>query len=142
MVEYIENNGEILAILIKANYQKDGIEFFTPGDFSQQLGYMSRPKDHEILPHVHNVVERKITLTQEVLLIKKGKVRVDFYDAQKQYIESTIISTGDVILLASGGHGFKMLEASEIIEIKQGPFSEGLDKSRFDAAPENQIKLR
>ena len=70
MVEYIKKNGQTLSVIIKAAYQKEGIEFFTPGDFSQQLGYMNRKQGYEIPPHKHNLVERKVTLTQEVLYIK------------------------------------------------------------------------
>lgn len=137
MIEQIFNKTQLQAIIIKSNYNKPGISFFTPNDFSQQLGYMNRPKGHIIEPHVHNLVERKVTLTQEVLYVKHGKVRVDFYDDNRNYLESTVIETGDVILLASGGHGFEMLEDSELIEIKQGPYVGDEDKVRFEHNPEN-----
>ncbi|SDG41933.1 hypothetical protein SAMN05421827_106153 [Pedobacter terrae] len=136
MIDNIENHGLLLAIIIKANYKKEGISFFTPGDFSQQLGYMNRAKGYIIEPHVHNLVERKVTLTQEVLYIKSGKVRVDFYSDERTYLESRIVETGDVILLAAGGHGFEILEDTEIIEIKQGPYCGDEDKVRFDHSPE------
>lgn len=135
MIEQIIHQQVVLAIIIRANYQKEGISFFTPGDFSQQLGYMNREKGYVIDPHVHNLVERKVTLTQEVLYIKNGKVRVDFYDEDRHYLESKIVETGDVILLAAGGHGFEMLENSEIIEIKQGPYCGDEDKVRFEHSP-------
>jgi mannose-6-phosphate isomerase-like protein (cupin superfamily) len=137
MIEQIIHQETILAIIIRANYHKDGISFFTPGDFSQQLGYMNRPKGYVIDPHVHNLVERKVTLTQEVLYIKHGKVRVDFYDDDRNYLESRTVATGDVILLAAGGHGFEMIEDSEIIEVKQGPYCGDEDKVRFEHNPAN-----
>lgn len=137
MIEQIIHQEIVLAIIIRANYHKEGISFFTPGDFSQQLGYMNRPKGYVIDPHVHNLVERKVTLTQEVLYIKKGKVRVDFYDDDRNYLESRTVATGDVILLAAGGHGFEMIENSEIIEVKQGPYCGDEDKVRFEHNPEN-----
>ena len=142
MIENIRHNGLLLAVIIRHNYKKDGIDFFTPGDFSQQLGYMNRPEGYEIEPHVHNKVERKVTLTQEVLFIKKGKVRVDFYTDAREYLESRIIETGDIILLASGGHGFKMLEQSEIVEVKQGPYCGDEDKTRFDSVENSKISLK
>jgi len=132
MVDYIKKGEQIIAIIIKANYEKEGIDFFTPGDFSQQLGYMNRAKGHIIEPHVHNVVDRKVSLTQEVLFVKSGKVRVDLYDNETVFLTSRIIEKGDVILLASGGHGFEMLENSELIEVKQGPYCGDEDKVRFD----------
>ena len=38
------------------------------------------------------------------------------------------INKGDIIILFEGGHGFKILEKSKIIEVKQGPYVEGKDK--------------
>ena len=141
MIQKIEHNDTLLAIIIRSSFNKDGIEFFTPNEFSQQLGYMKREKDYVIEPHVHNPVKREVTWTQEVLFIKSGKVRVDFYDEDKNYLNSEVLSKGDVILLAAGGHGFQMLEVSEIIEVKQGPYSGDKDKTRFDPIKENRIKL-
>jgi mannose-6-phosphate isomerase-like protein (cupin superfamily) len=139
MIHQITHNNKILAIIIKRNFQKDGIEFFTPDDFSQQLAYMKRPKGYIIKPHVHNIVERKVRYTQEVLFIKKGKVRVDFYDDERNYLKSIILEEGDVILLAHGGHGFEMIEETEIIEVKQGPYAGDMDKIRFEPVDKNQI---
>lgn len=124
-------SGETLAIIIKSDFQKDGIEFFTPGDYSQQLAYMRHPKGKIIDPHVHNVVKRQVHLTQEVLVIKSGRLRVDFYTGIKEYLGSHLLERGDVILLASGGHGFEVLEDLEMYEIKQGPYAGDDDKTRF-----------
>lgn len=140
--EQIELNGKILGVIIRANFKQDGIAFFTPDDFSQQLGYMNRPTDYVIAPHVHNLVERKVELTQEVLIVRSGKVRVDFYDDNRNYIESRIIQTGDVCLLANGGHGFKVLEQAEMIEVKQGPYCGEMDKVRFEQISDEQVILK
>ena len=102
---------------------------------------MNRPKDYIIPPHTHNLIERKVTFTQEVLIIRSGKVRADFYDDDQNYIKSSLLFPGDVILLASGGHGFQMIEESEIIEVKQGPYCGELDKVRFDPVPSKDIIL-
>lgn len=126
---------KVMAIIIRSNFSSEGIEFFTPNDFSQQLGYMNRPAGYIIEPHVHNIVKREVELTNEVIFIKSGLVRVDFYDDDHCYLESRVLNPGDVILLASGGHGFEMLEKSEIIEVKQGPYAGDSDKSRFKASP-------
>lgn len=141
MIEKVLIENEVYAIIIRATYEKEGISFFTPDDFSQQLGYMKRSKDYEIPPHVHNPVPREVTLTQEVLFIKSGKVRIDFYKQSMEYIYSKILEKGDVILLAAGGHGFTMLEESEIIEVKQGPYCGELDKVRFDSINNNSDKI-
>lgn len=142
MIQHIIHSNQLLSIIIRRNFEKQGIEFFTPDDFSQQLAYMKRPKDYVIPPHVHNPVLREVQLTQEVLYIKSGKVRVDFYDDDKNYLESIIVEAGDVILLADGGHGFEMLEESEIIEVKQGPYAGEMDKVRFESICKTQIKVK
>ena len=131
MVEHIKHGDQLLAIIISSSFSKNGIEFFTPGDFSQQLGYMNRPTGYVIDPHIHNHIERKVTLTQEVLFIKSGRVKVDFYDDNRKFLESRILEKGDVILLDSGCHGLEVLENCEMIEVKQGPYSGDADKVRF-----------
>ena len=142
MIIYIRKNNQLISIIIRSQYKTDGIKFFTPDDFSQQLAYMNREKAYVIPPHIHNKVERKVSLTQEVLYIKSGKVRVDYYDENKVYFESRILNTGDVALFSSGGHGFTMIEESEIIEVKQGPYSGDQDKSRFKPVSNKEINLK
>lgn len=141
-MDKIEHNGLLLAFLLRCNYRTDGIAFFTPGEFSQQLGYMNRPQGYIIPPHVHNPVPREVQFTKEVLFVKSGKVRVDFYDDDQNYLESRILHQGDVILLAFGGHGFEMLEPTEMIEVKQGPYAGEEDKTRFEPIPADQIRLK
>ena len=142
---YVENifNGEkLLAIVLRTEFMREGIEFFTPDDFSQQLGYMKRDEGYEIPPHVHNPVKRSVEFTKEVLFIKSGKVRVDFYSENKTYLRSLILEKGDIILLAYGGHGFKMLNQTEIVEVKQGPYAGESDKTRFKAIPDSEVRYR
>ena len=131
MIESVHHNGNTLALILRAGYHAEGIQFFTPDDYSQQLAYMNRPKAYVIPPHVHNPVVREVHFTQEVLLIRSGRLRVDFYDDARNYLESRVLGKGDVLLLASGGHGFEMLDACEIIEVKQGPYAGEADKTRF-----------
>lgn len=142
MIENIIHNEKLLSVIIRANYKADGIEFFTPNDFSQQLAYMNRKKEYVIPPHVHNAVQRDVHFTQEVLVIKSGKVRVDYYDDGRNYLESRILYKGDVVLLAYGGHGFEMLEDSEIIEVKQGPYAGEMDKVRFEPVKKEKLEIK
>jgi mannose-6-phosphate isomerase-like protein (cupin superfamily) len=139
MIENIESKGVLLAMVVRSGFRKDGIEFFTPSDFSQQLAYMNRPQGYRIQPHVHNEVHREVFLTQEVLFIRSGRVQVDFYDAHREPVCDVVLKAGDVILLASGGHGFTMLEPTEMIEVKQGPYAGDRDKTRFDPATKKNI---
>jgi mannose-6-phosphate isomerase-like protein (cupin superfamily) len=137
-IERITHGGTLIAIIIPVGFRRDGIEFFTPDDFSQQIAYMNRPAGHRIPPHVHNPVRREVTNTLEVLFVRSGRVRVDFYSAGSDFIGDRTLATGDVILLASGGHGFTMLEPTEMIEVKQGPYAGDADKTRFDGIHEQK----
>jgi len=131
MIEHVLAKEQLLAIIIRASFNKPGIHFLTPADFSQQLAYMQHPAGKIIEPHVHNPVQREVFYTQEVLFLKRGRLQVDFYDDDRNYSESRILEAGDVILLASGGHGFQALEEIEMIEVKQGPYAGDADKTRF-----------
>lgn len=142
MIESVNLGSITLAVILRANYHAEGIQFFTPNDFSQQLGYMNRPQGYVIPPHVHNPVAREVQFTKEVLIIRSGKVRVDFYDDSQNYLESRILNQGDIVLLAFGGHGFEMLEASEIVEIKQGPYAGEGDKTRFSGIVGADAKVK
>ena len=137
--ERLSVEGALLALILRARYRKNGIEFFTPAEYSQQLAYMNRPQGYRILPHVHNEVHREVFLTQEVLFIKSGRVRVDFYDNQRDYVADVVLEAGDVILLSAGGHGFTMLEPTEMIEVKQGPYAGEKDKTRFDPVTKKDL---
>jgi hypothetical protein len=141
MIERITHLDVELALIIRHTFHKDGIEFLTPSTYSQQIGYMNRPVGYVIEPHVHNPVPREVQFTKEVLFIKSGKVRVDFYSDDQIYLESRILNPGDVILLAFGGHGFEMLEVSEIIEVKQGPYAGAADKTRFAGISSNKTRI-
>jgi mannose-6-phosphate isomerase-like protein (cupin superfamily) len=132
VIERIVYNNELIALIIRNNYENSGITFLTPAEFSQQLAYIKHPTGHEIAPHIHRAVTRNVSLTQEVLLVKSGRVQVDLYTSNKQYLRSVVINAGDVILLASGGHGLSMLEETEMIEVKQGPYAGNGDKERFE----------
>lgn len=141
MVEEITYHNELLALIVSRDFNNPGIHFFTPNELSQQLAYMRHPVGKVIPPHVHNPVTRKVQYTQEVLFIKKGKLRVDFYNKQQQYLESRILESGDVILLVAGGHGFEVLEEIEMIEVKQGPYVGEHDKTRIPGITAEQAKI-
>ncbi len=92
---------------------------------------MSHPEGKEIAPHIHKKVQREVHYTQETLFIRKGKLQVDFYSDEQEFLENRILESGDVILLIQGGHGFKVLEDVEMFEVKQGPYAGDEDKIKF-----------
>jgi mannose-6-phosphate isomerase-like protein (cupin superfamily) len=141
-VEHCCFNGRLYAIIIRASFREPGITFFSSPELSQQLAFMSHPEGKKIAPHRHNKVTREVNLTQEVLVIQKGKLQVDFYTESEKYLESRVLSAGDVILLCSGAHGFQVLEPLEMFEIKQGPYAGENDKTCFPEAPASEKRIK
>lgn len=131
MIENIVFDGHLIAIIIGDNFNAEGIQFFTDREDTLQLGYMNRLANHVIPPHTHNPLPRVVEYSSEVLIIKSGLVRVDFYSDKLFLVASRFLYPGYIILLKSGGHGFEMIEDSEIFEVKQGPYLGELDKTRF-----------
>ncbi len=141
-LEEVKKKNKLLAMIIRDDYSCDGVDFITPNEYSQQVAYMHHPTGKVIDAHVHNLVHRNVVMTQEVLFIKKGVLRVDFYDEYEDYLESRDLHAGDVILLVSGGHGFQALEEVEMIEVKQGPYAGEEDKKRFVGIDAKQVVYR
>ena len=133
-IETVTSGLEPIALIIRAEFDDPGIRFFTPANFSQQVAFMKRPRGHRIAPHIHNLLVRQVLYTQEVLFIRRGKVKVDLFSSDRKLISTKILTTGDLILLCGGGHSMEMLEESVIIEVKQGPYAGEGDKTRFEEA--------
>ena len=132
MIKNIAYKKEILAIIIKGKYlKKKGINFFTNPKLSQQVAFMNHPKKHLIQPHIHKNRMRKIKGSTEVLIILDGILKINFFDNKKKYIFSKTVMKNDIVILLKGGHGFEVKKNCKMIEVKQGPYSESKDKSKF-----------
>ncbi|MBN2374287.1 hypothetical protein JXL19_10925 [bacterium] len=131
LIETIVDGLDPIALIIKADFDEPGVHFFTPANFSQQVAFMQHPKGKKIDAHVHNLVSRQVLYTQEVLFIRKGRLKINLYSSQRRFIGSRTLEAGDVILLCGGGHSFEMLEDTAMIEVKQGPYAGENDKTRF-----------
>ena len=142
MIKLIKYKKKILGLIISHKQSKNKVNFYTPNSFTQQVGFISHNKGTYIKPHTHTKFLRKIYKTSEVLYVKKGKIRVDFYLSKKKYLFSKIVTKNKILILLEGSHGFKILKNCSIIEIKQGPFSLSLDKERFNKIDEKFIKIK
>jgi hypothetical protein len=138
MVQNTENiilvhgaSGNQLGLIVRSQFSANGVNFLTPDTFGQQIAYMNRPSGEVIQAHIHEPISRQLIGTQEVLFVRSGRIRVDFYESDRTYVSSATLGAGDLMLLNTGGHGFEVLENTDMIEIKQGPFAEGRDKTRF-----------
>ena len=141
MIQPISHKKKIFGYIIKYK-KKIGVNFLTPKELSHQVGFIKHKSKHFIKPHKHYKNIRRIEYTSEVLIILNGKLRVDFYDNKKKYLFSKIIKKNDIIILNSGGHGFKVLETVEMIEVKQGPYNIKTDKKVFNSIDDKFVKIR
>ena len=143
MIQKIFHKKKLFALIINKNFRKlKGVNFLTNPADTQQIGFMKHKTNHIILPHLHKKRLTKINFTTEVILLLKGILRVDFYDERKKYLFSKKINQGQIIMLVSGGHGFKVIKDVEMIEVKQGPYSAKKDKQKFDFIKDNKKKLK
>lgn len=140
-IEVLENSGILIATIIRRQYKTQGLKFITPSEHPQQLACMSHPRGKHIDAHWHPDQKREIHKTQEVLIIREGSVRVDFYDQEQKYIISKVLQAGDVLFIASGGHGFEVLEDLEMVEVKTGPYLEAKDKVRFAHVDPKKLRI-
>lgn len=130
-VEHITWNGKPLAYIIRAKVNPEQTTFLTPSELNLQVGFVVYPAGGEIARHVHRPLERHTAGTSEVLIVKEGRCELDIYNDDKELVATRELRMGDVMLMVGGGHGFRMLEDTIFLEIKQGPYT-GLDeKERF-----------
>ena len=135
LIEKIVHKRELYALIIRAKkqFKKKGVNFITNERDFLQVGFLKHNKDHNIKAHSHKKRNLKITFMSECLLLKKGELRVTFFDNKGKSIKKNkILKKNDIILLIKGGHGFKINKSSEIIEIKQGPYIKANDKTLFE----------
>jgi hypothetical protein len=131
-IEFFGAEHKPSAIVIRSSATVDGIKFFSPSDYSQQLGLMTRPAGYIVPAHIHNEVERTIVQTQEVLFIRKGSCLVTLFTDSLEIEAQITLTEGDVILLANGGHQIEMISKCEILEVKQGPYAGPNDKTHLE----------
>jgi len=130
-IERIMYQKNVLCILIHANLLPSETSFITPPEYKQQVGFVVYPSGGEITRHTHLPLERHLTGTSEVLVVKKGHCFIDIYNDLHELVATRELKTGDVMLMVNGGHGFRMLEDTVFLEIKQGPYTGMDEKERF-----------
>jgi len=126
-VEIIADGDRPLAYIISASMAPDATTFLTPPEFKQQVGFVVYPKGGEVKRHRHRTLERHLVGTSEVLVVRSGRCEIDVYTEKGELVATRELRTGDVMLMVGGGHGFRMLEDTVLLEIKQGPYT-GLDE--------------
>lgn len=121
-METVTKDGVTYAIILRKDVQTDSIKFFTDSTNPFQLGLMNRPAGYTIPSHIHRPTERVVREVQEALFVTEGRVEAEFFTEKGEAIGKREFGTGDVVLLMRGGHGFKFLEPTRMVEVKQGPY--------------------
>lgn len=127
----IGRDSQLLAYIVRAGLEPDQTTFLTPPELKQQVGFVVYPQGGEIQRHVHRPLERHLIGTSEVLLVRKGRCLVDIYSDERELVATRELRQGDLLIMAAGGHGFRMLEDTVFLEIKQGPYTGQDEKERF-----------
>jgi hypothetical protein len=131
-IEYIKTKDNILSsIVIRRDFQPTGTTFVTSPDLAQQVGFVVYPAGGVIKRHLHKNVDRQNISSSEALIVREGKLEIDIYDGNKNLVATRLLETGDFVLMVSGGHGFRVLEPTVLLEIKLGPYGGAEDKELF-----------
>jgi hypothetical protein len=130
-VEVIEKDGKPLTYIVRTSHLPSQTTFLTPPELLQQVGFVVYPEGGEVARHVHRLIERRVVGTAEVVLVQQGRCMLDVYSDVKELVASRELGPGDLMLLVGGGHGFRMLADTVLLEIKQGPYTGLEEKERF-----------
>ncbi len=127
----IKEGDLILARYIPADVAwREGLNFFSSDVDFIQVGTWGYGTGKALKAHIHNEVRREVFWTQEVLFVKKGRVRANIFSTQQNKVAELSLEAGDVIILLHGGHGYDILEdGTQVLEIKNGPYL-GADADR------------
>ena len=131
LIENITWQGVPLAYIIRGKLNLTQTTFLTPPEFKQQVGFIVYPAGGEIQRHVHRPLERHLVGTSEVLIVRRGRCEIDLYNDERQLVAVRELGQGDIMLMVTGGHGFRMLENTVFLEVKQGPYTGLEEKERF-----------
>ena len=130
-VETVSHDGTVLAYIVSARLVPAATTFITPDDLKQQVGFIVYPKGGEIPRHVHLPIERHLVGTSEVILVRSGRCELDIYNDAQELVVTRTLGAGDLMLMVAGGHGFRMLEDTVLLEVKQGPYTGLVEKKLF-----------
>ena len=130
-IETVEHGGALLAMLIRRDVRPAATTFPSAPEHPLQLGFVVYPAGGEVARHRHLPLERRLTTTSEVILVREGACLLDVYDLGESLLRTWELSAGDVVLLLAGGHGFRMTQDTVLLEVKQGPYTGLAEKERF-----------
>jgi hypothetical protein len=130
-VEAIGREGKVFAYVMRDTPGEKRTTFLTPDEAIQQVGFVVHPAGAEVKRHYHLPLERSIVGTPEVLVVRQGRCEMDVYDDGQELVCTRELETGDIMVMVGGGHGFRMVEDTVLLEVKQGPYYGPDEKAYF-----------
>jgi mannose-6-phosphate isomerase-like protein (cupin superfamily) len=130
-IETVSDASTLYCYIIRSSVSPAKTTFITSPEATQQVGFIVYPRGGQVPRHVHKPAERHVRGTPEVLLVRSGRCEVDIYDYDRNPVATRPLGPGDVLILVAGGHGFRMVEDTVFLEIKQGPYLGVEDKILF-----------
>lgn len=130
-VDAVGRDGEVFAYVIRTAREPERTTFLTPDESIQQVGFVVHEAGSEVKRHYHLPIERTIVGTPEVLVVRSGRCEMDVYDSEQRFVATRELVAGDVMVMVGGGHGFRMLEDTVLLEVKQGPYFGTDEKAYF-----------
>jgi hypothetical protein len=131
--EVIERHGTIYAEVIWAGTCIEKTRFFSQAESSFQFGLLAHQAGFVEKAHYHRPAQRKIVDVQQMFVVQRGAVAVDFFTIEGDKFHEVILKVGDAINLLGGAHAIRVLEDMQCISVKQGPFlGDQLDKVEID----------
>lgn len=122
-MDRIEDNGLLLAIVCRDADWTPGLQFCTPDQLFIQAGCWQYPAGKTLANHRHKEHARTVTRTQEVVYVKRGRMKARILAPDGRLVREVVLGAGDFAVMAEGGHGYEILdEGSQILEVKNGPF--------------------
>jgi hypothetical protein len=135
-VETVEHNGTKYAEIIWADTQVKETKFFSPADSSFQFGLLAHEAGFIEPPHYHKPISRVIDDLQQMFVVQRGVVAVEFFDEDRKLFREVVLRAGDGIVLIHGTHAVRVIEDMQCISVKQGPFL-GADNDKINVEVNN-----
>ncbi len=121
-VQVVERDGVRYAEILRASDTVEHSTFFSPASSSLQFGLLAHEAGFVEAPHTHKAISRTIDDLQQMLVVQRGAIVVEFYAEDGAPFEEVQLMVGDAILLVHGAHGLRVLEDMQCLSVKQGPF--------------------
>ena len=127
--ERIEREGTLFAEVIWAGTTVEKSRFFSEAGSSLQFGLLAHEAGFVEPAHYHHPIKREISDLQQMFVVQRGVVAVEFYSADGVKFHEVVLRAGDAINIVDGVHAVRVIEDMQCVSVKQGPFfGDKLDK--------------